>query len=64
MLRGVPVIAADVGGIPEAKMGVPYLLPVRPIERYETRVDEQMVPVAEVPPQDAGAVAATRSGGC
>jgi surfactin synthase thioesterase subunit/glycosyltransferase involved in cell wall biosynthesis len=54
MLRGVPVIAANVGGIPEAKMGVPYLLPVRPIERYEARVDAQMVPVADVPPQDAG----------
>ena len=52
MLRGVPVMAADVGGIPEAKMGVPYLLPVRPIEKYETRLDEQMVPVAEVPAQD------------
>ena len=46
MLRGVPVMAADVGGIPEAMMGVPYLLPVRPIEKYETRLDEQMVPVA------------------
>ncbi|HXB69578.1 MAG TPA: thioesterase domain-containing protein [Candidatus Acidoferrales bacterium] len=52
MLRGVPVMASNVGGIPEAKMGVPYLLPVNPIARYETRVDEQMVPVAEVPPQD------------
>ena len=54
MLRGVPVMAADVGGIPEAKMGVPYLLPVNPIARYAPRVDEQMVPVAEVPPQDIG----------
>jgi surfactin synthase thioesterase subunit/glycosyltransferase involved in cell wall biosynthesis len=52
LLRGVPVMAADVGGIPEAMMGVPYLLPVRPIERYETRVDEQMVPIAQVPRQD------------
>ena len=52
MLRGVPVMASATGGIPEAKMGVEYLLPVRPIERYDTRVDEQMVPLAEVPPQD------------
>ena len=54
MLRAVPVIAADVGGIPEAKMGVPYLLPVRRIERYQPQVNEQMVPVAEVPPQEIG----------
>jgi surfactin synthase thioesterase subunit/glycosyltransferase involved in cell wall biosynthesis len=54
MLRAVPAMAADVGGIPEAKMGVPYLLPVRRIERYVPDVDEQMVPLAEVPPQDIG----------
>ncbi len=54
MLRGVPVMAANVGGIPEAKMGVPYLLPVNPISRYQTRVDERMVPVAEVPQQETG----------
>jgi surfactin synthase thioesterase subunit/glycosyltransferase involved in cell wall biosynthesis len=54
MLRGVPVMAANTGGIPEAMMGVPYLLPVRPIEKYQKRLDEQMVPVAEVPAQDIG----------
>jgi surfactin synthase thioesterase subunit len=32
------------GGIPEAKMGVPYLLPVRPIERYQPSLDERMAP--------------------
>ncbi|HTM49045.1 MAG TPA: alpha/beta fold hydrolase [Bryobacteraceae bacterium] len=54
MAHGVPVIASNVGGIPEAKLGVPYLLPVNPITRYKHAVDEKMVPVAEVPPQDAG----------
>ncbi|MGD0362613.1 MAG: thioesterase domain-containing protein [Bryobacteraceae bacterium] len=54
MLRGVPVIASRIGGIPEAKLGVDYLLPVRPIERYHARLDEQMVPLAELPEQDIG----------
>jgi len=58
MLRGVPVIASNVGGIPEAKLGVDYLLPVRPIQRYQTQLDEQMVPRADVPPQDIGPWAA------
>ena len=52
MLRGVPVLASDIGGIPEAKMGVDYLLPVNPIKTYEPRVDDQMVPVAQVPEQN------------
>jgi surfactin synthase thioesterase subunit/glycosyltransferase involved in cell wall biosynthesis len=54
MLRGVPVIASNIGGIPEAKLGVDYLLPVRPIERYHPQLDEQMVPLADLPPQDIG----------
>ncbi len=52
MLRGVPVMASNIGGIPEAKMGVPYLVPVRPIERYRPQMDENMVPVADLPEQD------------
>ena len=54
MLHGVPVIASNVGGIPEAKLGVDYLLPVQPIAKYQERVDDQMVPVADVPAQDIG----------
>jgi surfactin synthase thioesterase subunit/glycosyltransferase involved in cell wall biosynthesis len=52
MLRGVPVIASNTGGLPEAKLGVPYVLPVSPIAKYERRLDERMVPVAVAPPQD------------
>jgi surfactin synthase thioesterase subunit/glycosyltransferase involved in cell wall biosynthesis len=52
MLHGVPVMASDVGGIPEAKMGVPYLLPVNPIAGYQAQVDERMAPLTEAPAQD------------
>ncbi len=54
MLRGVPVLAANVGGIPEAMMGCDYLLPVQPIVKYRPALDEMMVPVADVPEQDLG----------
>lgn len=30
MLRGIPVLASDAGGLPEAKLGVDYLLPIEP----------------------------------
>lgn len=29
MLRAIPVVASDIGGLPEAMLGVPYLLPAR-----------------------------------
>jgi medium-chain acyl-[acyl-carrier-protein] hydrolase len=52
--RGVPVLGANVGGLHEAMLGVPYLLPVNPVTRYQGSVDEHMVPVAQVPPQNVG----------
>ncbi|HYP15534.1 MAG TPA: glycosyltransferase family 4 protein, partial [Bryobacteraceae bacterium] len=52
MSRGVPVIASDIGGLHEAHLGVDYLIPVNPILHYKATVDANMVPVAEVPPQD------------
>jgi len=30
MLRGIPVLASQVGGLPEAKLGLDYVLPVQP----------------------------------
>jgi len=44
LLRGIPVLAADIGGLPEATVGVGCLLPVRPAERRDGRW--------VVPPQD------------
>jgi len=35
MLRGIPVMASNIGGLPEAKLGVDYILPVRPGEFRE-----------------------------
>ncbi len=54
MSRGIPVLASNVGGLAEAKLGVDYLLPVKPVVRYRGTVDELMVPQAEIPQQDIG----------
>ena len=41
MLHGIPVLASDVGGLREAKLGVDYLIAVKPLEwgngRYTSR---------------------------
>lgn len=52
MLRGIPVLAADHSGLVEAKLGTDYLLPVRPIEHFEDRLDDNMLPVPVIPEQD------------
>jgi glycosyltransferase involved in cell wall biosynthesis len=51
MLRGIPVLASAVGGLTEAKLDVPYLLPVRRIESYDATADRAR-PVPVIPPQD------------
>lgn len=52
MLRGVPVLASNTGGLPEAKLGVPYVLPVRPIADYTDDFDDRGFPVPIIPAQD------------
>jgi glycosyltransferase involved in cell wall biosynthesis len=44
MLRGLPVVSSDSGGLMEAKFGTGYVIPVRPIERYEAVFDENHMP--------------------
>jgi glycosyltransferase involved in cell wall biosynthesis len=54
MLRGIPVVASDSGGLMEAKMGTRFVLPVNPVERYEPEFDERGLPKPVAPAQDTG----------
>jgi glycosyltransferase involved in cell wall biosynthesis len=51
MLRGVPVIASDSGGLREAKAGTRFLIPVRTVEKYEPIYDDRNMPRPILPPQ-------------
>jgi glycosyltransferase involved in cell wall biosynthesis len=44
MLRGIPVVSSDSGGLVEAKHGTGYIIPVHTIERYEPVFDEHAMP--------------------
>jgi glycosyltransferase involved in cell wall biosynthesis len=52
MLRGIPVISSDSGGLIEAKDGTGYIIPVKPIERYLPEFDEVHMPKPVVAEQD------------
>jgi len=52
MLRGLPVVASDSGGLIEAKAGTGYVIPVRPIRGYRPEFDETHMPVPVLAEQD------------
>ena len=52
MLRGIPVVASDAGGLRDAKRGTGYAIPVRGIERYQPTFDEQGMPKPVIPEND------------
>jgi len=53
MLRGIPVVASDSGGLADAKRGTGYVIPVSTIECYEPVFDELAMPRPVVPDNDA-----------
>ena len=55
MLRGIPVIGSNVGGIPEVKLGTDYVIPVRPIERFKESLDDNEILEPIIPEQDISA---------
>jgi glycosyltransferase involved in cell wall biosynthesis len=52
MLRGIPVVSSDSGGLVEARHGTGYVIPVRTIERYQPLFDEHAMPLPVVEPHD------------
>ena len=53
MLRGIPVVSSDSGGLVEAKHGTGYVIPVHTIERYEPVFDEHAMPRPVIRENDA-----------
>ena len=53
LLRGIPVVASDSGGLKEAKQGTGYVIPVHTIERYQPVFDEHAMPKPVVLENDA-----------
>ncbi len=58
MLRGIPAVASDSGGLAEAKFGTGSIIPVAGIERFEPVFDEHGMPKPVLPEIDIGIWAA------
>jgi len=54
MLDGVPVIASNSGGLPEAKAGTDFVIPVQLIKSYEPVFDDRNMPRPLLAPQEIG----------
>ncbi len=52
MLRGIPVISSNVGGIEEINLGTGFMLPVKPIERVTQNFNQNQTIIPLVPNQD------------
>ena len=52
MAYGIPVLASNVGGLPEAKLGVDYIIPVNPIRVYSEALDDRLLPEPMIPKQN------------
>jgi glycosyltransferase involved in cell wall biosynthesis len=52
MLRSIPVVASDSGGLEEAKQDTGLVVPVRRIEKYLAEFDEVHMPKPVIPEQD------------
>ncbi|KAK5228797.1 hypothetical protein LTR72_002684 [Exophiala xenobiotica] len=49
-LRGIPVISSDAGGIPEAKLQIPHIIPVKSITGERTPEDGYVIPGQDIEP--------------
>jgi len=49
-LRGIPVVASNAGGLREAKLGLPYIIPVNLITGEKDHNDDYKVPEQDIDP--------------
>ncbi|SPQ23368.1 79efb7ab-ed50-461e-8ab4-d5c3b9653b8a [Thermothielavioides terrestris] len=49
-LRGIPVIASNAGGLPEAKIGIPYCIPVKEVTGERHANGDYVVPEQDIAP--------------